>query len=91
MMMNDIPATHLFHKKEKPIIIAHRGQPKLFQENTKEGILSTLSINSDGFELDIYKTKDDKLVVFHDDNTKVHSKRFLNYASILTVFYALAS
>jgi len=53
------------------LVIAHRGLPKQYQENTYDSIINSLHSNADGFELDIYKTKDDKLVVFHDDNTKV--------------------
>ena len=71
MKFNAIPSDHLFHQKEKPLIIAHRGLPKEYQENTYDGIINSLDSNADGFELDIYKTKDDRLVVFHDDNTKV--------------------
>ena len=69
--LNEIPSDHLFHRKQKPLVIAHRGLPKEFQENTYDGIIASLDSNADGFELDIYKTKDDKLVVFHDDNTMV--------------------
>lgn len=70
LRFNSIPKDHLYHSKIKPLIIAHRGQPKLYQENTYDGILSAVDVKADGFELDIYKTKDNKLVVFHDDNTK---------------------
>ncbi|XP_066918432.1 uncharacterized protein [Clytia hemisphaerica] len=66
---HDIPTDHLFHKKVKPLVIAHRGLPKEYQENTYDGIIASLDSHADGFELDIYKTKDDQLVVFHDDNT----------------------
>ena len=69
--MSDIPSGHLFYKKPKPLIIAHRGQPKLFQENSLDGILSAVDAGADGFELDIFLTKDDELVVFHDDNLQV--------------------
>ena len=89
--LNEIPSDHLFHRKPKPLVIAHRGLPKEFQENTYDGIIASLDSNADGFELDIYKTKDDKLVVFHDDNTKVFIKirnqyycHFENYFSLLT-------
>ena len=71
LQFNDIPSDHLFHRKPKPLVIAHRGLPKEYQENTYDGIIGSLDSNADGFELDIYKTKDDKLVVFHDDNTEV--------------------
>jgi glycerophosphoryl diester phosphodiesterase len=59
------------YKKTKPLVIGHRGNPMKYQENTLDGFKSLLETNADGFEMDIYVTKDDKLVVFHDDNTKV--------------------
>jgi len=69
LRMGSIPADHLFHKKTKPVIIGHRGQPLRYQENTLDGFKSVEKMGADGYELDIYKTKDDKLVVFHDDDT----------------------
>ena len=66
-----LPSDHLFSTKDKPLVIAHRGNPTIFQENTLEGFRSLLSTNADGFELDIFLTKDEQLVVFHDDNTMV--------------------
>lgn len=69
--MRSIPADHLMYKKAKPLVIGHRGNPRKYQENTLEGFTSLLETNADGFEIDIYMTKDGKLVVFHDDNTVV--------------------
>ena len=71
LRMGSIPADHLFHKKTKPVIIGHRGQPLKYQENTLDGFKSVEGMGADGYELDIYKTKDNKLVVFHDDDTLV--------------------
>lgn len=68
----DIPADHLFHDKSKPLILGHRGQPRKFQENTIEGIKSVADLGADGFETDIYLTDHNQLVLFHDDNAKVH-------------------
>ncbi|XP_001639110.2 uncharacterized protein LOC5519209 [Nematostella vectensis] len=65
-----VPKDHLFHTKTKPLVIGHRGNPVRYQENTLEGFTSLLGTNADGFELDIYLTKDEELVCFHDDNTK---------------------
>ena len=49
------------------MIFAHRGESWFYPENTilsfKKGILS----NCDGIELDVHKTKDNKLVVIHDE------------------------
>lgn len=66
-----IPTGHLMATKTKPLVLGHRGNPLKYQENTLDGFKSLLKTNADGFELDIYLTKDKKLVVFHDDNTKV--------------------
>ena len=50
------------------INFAHRGSSKYFPENTilslKEGIKS----GSNGLEIDVHKTKDNKLVVIHDED-----------------------
>ena len=72
--LDDIPSDHLFHSKKKPLIIGHRGIPKVYQENTLEGFTNLVNLGADGFETDIYLTKDNKLVLFHDDNTKVRLK-----------------
>ena len=69
--VDSMPADHLFTKKPKPVVIGHRGNPMRFQENTLEGFQSLPAIGADGFELDIYLTKDEKLVVYHDDTTEV--------------------
>ena len=61
----------MFNKKAKPLILGHRGQPRLFQENTIEGIKSLADLGADGFETDIYLTDHGQLVLFHDDNAKV--------------------
>ncbi|KAK3731229.1 hypothetical protein QZH41_015653, partial [Actinostola sp. cb2023] len=66
-----IPQDHLMNEKTKPLVIGHRGNPIKYQENTLDGFTSLLETNADGFELDIYLTKDEKLAIFHDDNTKI--------------------
>ena len=52
-------------------IIAHRGvfDNKKIIENTKEAFLEAIN-NNYSFELDVQLTKDNKLIVFHDDNLK---------------------
>ena len=67
----DIPSGHLFHKKQKPLILGHRGQPRKFQENSIEGVTSLVGLGADGYEIDIYLTDAGQLVLFHDDNAKV--------------------
>lgn len=67
-----IPADHILNKKtHRPLIIGHRGNPRIYQENTYDGFVSLLDTNADGFELDVFLTKDDKLVLFHEPHTEV--------------------
>ncbi|MGV3560992.1 glycerophosphodiester phosphodiesterase [Larkinella arboricola] len=50
-------------------ITAHRGNSTQFPENTLPAFKSALSLGVDWVELDVYKTKDGKLVVLHDATT----------------------
>ena len=75
-----IPNSHLYHKKDKPLVIGHHGNPSKFQENTIDGFKSLAALKADGMELDTFLTKDQQLVVFHFNNTKVR-KRVASYAS----------
>jgi len=63
-----IPRWHIYHRLCKPIVIGHRGNPLHFQENTFEGFKSVRRFGANAFELDVYLTKDGKLVLFHDKN-----------------------
>ena len=67
----NIPTDHLFHKKQLPLILGHRGQGREFQENTIEGIKSLIDTGADGFEADVVLTDYGQLVLFHSDNAKV--------------------
>jgi hypothetical protein len=48
-------------------IICHRGASEFAHENTLEAFRATFELGGDGNEFDIRLTKDDVLVVFHDD------------------------
>jgi glycerophosphoryl diester phosphodiesterase len=54
------------HKTE---IVAHRGASGLETENTIEAVQKAFELNSDAAEIDIWRTIDDSLIVFHDRNT----------------------
>ena len=69
--VSSIPENHLYHKKPKPLVIGHHGNPSEFQENTVDGFKSLVGLKADGMELDTFLTKDKKLVVIHFDNTLV--------------------
>ena len=69
--VTSIPQTHLYHKKSKPLVIGHHGNPSQFQENTVDGFKSLVGLKADGMEFDTFLTKDKQLVVIHYDNTFV--------------------
>jgi glycerophosphoryl diester phosphodiesterase len=47
-------------------IVAHRGAPKRAHENTIKSFLAAVSLGADMIELDVRRTGDGLLVVFHD-------------------------
>ena len=59
-----------FNDKTRPLILGHRGVPKLHQENTISGFKRAVEMGLDGVEFDVYLTKDNKCVIFHDENTE---------------------
>lgn len=56
-------------KKNKFIIIAHRGESYDAPENTHASINLAWKKNDDAVEIDVQLTKDDKIVVIHDKST----------------------
>lgn len=53
---------------ELPRIIAHRGYSSQAPENTLAAFRLAVEFNAPGIECDVRRTKDGKLVIFHDDN-----------------------
>jgi glycerophosphoryl diester phosphodiesterase len=57
--------------KKTPLILAHRGLVTEYQENTLPAIQSAIDNKCcDGTEFDVFLTKDNKVVLFHDENLK---------------------
>ena len=54
-------------KESNYIIYAHRGASAYVPENTKIAFERALELNANGIELDLQKTKDGKIVIFHDN------------------------
>lgn len=54
-------------KDNKFIIYAHRGASAYAPENTRVAFKKAIELNTNGIELDLQKTKDGKIVIFHDD------------------------
>ncbi|MCW5211511.1 glycerophosphodiester phosphodiesterase family protein [Desulfobulbus sp. TB] len=66
--MNTLNA--FFQPKAVPLVLGHRGVPKLHQENSLASLRKAVELGIDGVEFDVFKTKDDRLVVFHDEETE---------------------
>jgi len=47
---------------------AHRGAPKIAPGNTRRSILAALAIGVDLVEIDVHRTPDGRLVLWHDDH-----------------------
>ncbi len=54
-------------RRSGPIVIVHRGAWALAPENTLEAYAAAMECGADGCEIDIRRTSDDVLVMFHDD------------------------
>ncbi|MGO4888057.1 glycerophosphodiester phosphodiesterase [Anaerobacillus sp. MEB173] len=55
-----------FFKKDRPLVIAHRGGAGLAPENTLAAFENAKKLGADAIEFDIHMTKDGHLVVIHD-------------------------
>ena len=51
----------------KPLVWAHRGASGYAPENTLAAFQKAVDLGADGVELDIQLTKDDPIVVIHDE------------------------
>lgn len=51
-----------------PVIVGHRGASGLAPENTLAAFQIAIDLGIDGIELDVQRSADGELVVFHDDN-----------------------
>ena len=58
------------NKAYKPLIEAHRGASGYEVDNTIKAFDKAIELNSDAIELDIRKTKDNHIIVFHDPTFK---------------------
>ncbi|MEL6553778.1 MAG: glycerophosphodiester phosphodiesterase [Cyanobacteria bacterium J06621_11] len=66
-----LPFFRTFKKEPtRPLVLGHRGVPEEHQENTMAGFKRAVELGLDGVELDVFLTKDNKLVVFHDLDTE---------------------
>lgn len=56
--------------KHKPIVVGHRGVPKLHQENTLAGFRRAVELGVHAVELDVRLTADRRAIVVHDHNLR---------------------
>ncbi|KPL01461.1 MAG: hypothetical protein AMK75_04850 [Planctomycetes bacterium SM23_65] len=52
------------------IVVGHRGWPQKYPENTLVGFKAALELGVDALELDVHVTKDDQVVVIHDEGVE---------------------
>lgn len=64
------------------LIIAHRGGKEFAPENSLKAIQKAIEIGVKMFEFDLRKTKDDKLVAFHDPHLKGSDVRELTFEEL---------
>ncbi|MCP4631436.1 MAG: glycerophosphodiester phosphodiesterase [candidate division Zixibacteria bacterium] len=68
---------------KKPLIIGHRGAPIAAGfENTLESFQKAIELGVDAVEMDIRKTNDNKIVVFHDSYISGRKLRHLTYKEL---------
>ena len=60
-----------------PKIIAHRGVTRSDQENTLPAFHQAFSEGADGLEIDVRLSKDEKPIIFHDEDTSRLFKKSL--------------
>ncbi|MDZ5711539.1 glycerophosphodiester phosphodiesterase [Jeotgalibacillus haloalkalitolerans] len=74
--------TKKFFEGEKPRVFAHRGGAALAPESSLAAFKQAAELGVDGFEIDIRMTKDEELVIFHDqfiDRTTNGAGRVADY------------
>ncbi len=54
-------------RRKGPVVIVHRGASSFAPENTLEAYSAAMDQGADGCEVDVRRTKDGVLVLFHDD------------------------
>lgn len=69
---------------KKQAVVAHRGAKGLVKyENTIEAFQKAIDVGADWIEIDIRKTKDNKIVVFHDGSINGRLVKDLTYVELL--------
>jgi glycerophosphoryl diester phosphodiesterase len=56
-----------FFRSDRPLVLAHRGASGQAPENTLASFRRAVELVADGVELDVQLSRDEQIVVFHDD------------------------
>ncbi len=59
-----------FQDRTVPLVLGHRGIPLEHQESTLAGFERLIELGIPGAELDVLLTKDEQIIVFHDENAE---------------------
>lgn len=54
-------------RRQGPVVMVHRGASAFAPENTLQAFASAMDFGADGVEVDVRRTRDGVLVLFHDD------------------------
>ena len=77
---------HTIREKNTIFFFGHRGSPRIFPENSIQSISQSINLGCHGIEVDIQTTKDNKIILFHDDfivfNNQQHLIRNNSYKKI---------
>jgi glycerophosphoryl diester phosphodiesterase len=65
-----IPKNQFLARKQRPLVVGHRGVPRVHQENTLAGFRRAVALGVPAIELDVRLTADHQAVVFHDTDLR---------------------
>lgn len=63
----DVRRAKIAERRNGPVVMVHRGANSFAPENTLEAYAAAMDYGADGCEIDIRRTADGVLVLFHDD------------------------
>jgi len=69
--------------KNKKIIIAHRGARFYEKENTILAFKKAVQLKADMIEFDVRKTKDNKIIIFHDEEIDKILVKTMDYSELI--------
>ena len=68
---------------DRVLVLGHRGAPALAPENTLESFRRAMELGADGFEFDVRRSGDGRLVVVHNPRVGARSVARSSYARLL--------